>query len=322
MTVSGIPPVKKTGVYLIDASIYIFQAHFSPYVECSGADEEDLSALFGFTQFLFQFLRRTTPTHVAVARDESLQTGFRHQLHPQYKSNRELPDANLKRQLDACGLVAKALGLADFSSTRFEADDILGTLANKAQGWFPDDVEICIVSKDKDLAQLLKDERYYLWDYSGNKRRYRKDVVLSYGVSPEQFPDYLGLVGDAVDVISGIPGIGPVKAKALLNEFGSLQGIYDRLADVSGLSLRGVKQLPALLEAHRDVAFLSKQLATIMCEINQDDESCASVEMADLSVLAPDEAKFTEILINLGFKNSDADRLHYQFTRQLSSISS
>lgn len=314
--------MKETGIYLIDASIYIFQAHFSPYVECLGTDDEDLSAVFGFTQFLFQFLRRTAPTHAAVARDESLQTGFRHQLHPLYKSNRELPDENLKRQLDACGLMAKALGLAEFSSTKFEADDILGTLANKAQTWLPDDMEICIVSKDKDLAQLLTDERCCLWDYSGNKKRYRGDVILNYGVSPEQFPDYLGLVGDAVDVISGIPGIGPVKARALLNEFGSLQGIYERLSEVSNLSLRGVKQLPLLLDTHKEAAFLSKRLATIRCDIAQEDEACASVELADLSVLKPDEAKFTEIVVNLGFKNSDVERLQFQFAKQLSSIGS
>ena len=313
MTISGTTANKKTGIYLIDASIYIFQSHFSPYVECYGADEEDLSALFGFTQFLFQFLRRTTPSYVAVARDESLQTGFRHQLHPQYKSNRELPDENLKRQLDACGLVAQALGLADFASDKFEADDILGTLANKAQEWFSNDREICIVSKDKDLAQLLKDERCYLWDYSGNKKRYRDDVVLNYGVTPEQFADYLGLVGDAVDVISGIPGIGPVKAIALLKEFGSLQGIYDRLSDVSNLSLRGVKQLPLLLETHREAAFLSMQLATIICEVDDNSEKFASAQLSDLTVARPNETLFTEILTDLGFKNSEADRLLYQF---------
>ena len=315
MTVSQASPAKETGVYLVDASIYIFQAHFSPYVECSGADGEDLSAVFGFTQFLFQFLRRTKPGHIAIARDESLQTGFRHQLHDQYKSNRELPDENLKRQLDACGSIARALGLADFSSVRFEADDILGTLACKAQGWFSPDFEIGIVSKDKDLAQLLKDERCYLWDYSGNKKRYRDDILLNYGVSPEQFPDYLGLVGDAVDMISGIPGVGPVKAKALLAEFGSLQGIYDRLPEVSSLSLRGVKTLSALLATHRDSAFLSKQLATIMCEVVEEDERFSSVEMSDLTLAPPSESQFSEILNTLRFNNADADRLLYQFKK-------
>ncbi|MFT4861319.1 MAG: DNA polymerase-1 [Pseudohongiellaceae bacterium] len=318
MTITATSTAKKTGIYLIDASIYIFQAHFSPYVECYGTGEKDLSAVFGFTQFLFQFLRRTTPRYVAVARDESLQTGFRHQLHCAYKSNRELPDENLKRQLDACGLIAQSLGLADFASAEFEADDILGTLAKKAQGWFPSDAEICIVSRDKDLSQLLKDERCYLWDYSGNRKRYRDDVVLAYGVSPEQFADYLGLVGDAVDVISGIPGVGPVKARALLNEFGSLQGIYDRLSEVAGLPVRGFKQLAVILEAHKEAAFLSRQLATIVCEVAEGQERFASTQMADLQVRPPNESLFSEILNELDFKHSEADRLLYQF-KQLES---
>ena len=306
---------KKTGVYLIDASIYIFQAHFSPYVECYGSDEQDLSAIFGFTQFLFQFLRRTSPTHLAIARDESLQTGFRHELHAHYKSNRELPDENLKMQLDACGIVSKALGIADFSSRRFEADDILGTLACKAQNWFADDVEICIVSKDKDLAQLLKDERYCLWDYSGNKKRYRDDVIVGYGVNPEQFPDYLGLIGDAVDVISGVPGIGPVKARALLSEFGSLQGIYERLQEIPNLPIRCCKQLPVVLTTHKEAAFLSRQLATIVCDVSEAGEEFASVELADLILSPASESQFTRFLTDVGFKPYDADRLLFQFNK-------
>ncbi len=314
-------PRKETGIYLIDASIYIFQAHFSPYVECYGSAEQDLSAIYGFTQFLFQFLRRTSPTHLAVARDESLQIGFRHELHPLYKSNRELPDENLKMQLDACGRVAKALGIPDFSSRRFEADDILGTLACKAQNWFADDVEICIVSKDKDLAQLLKDERYCLWDYSGNKKRYRGDIIVSYGVSPEQFPDYLGLIGDAVDVISGVPGIGPVKAKALLSAFGSLHGIYDRLLEIPTLPIRGFKQLPLVLATHKEAAFLSRELATIVCNVSESNEEFASAELSDLLLAPASESQFASFLTEVGFKQYDADHLLLQFNK-LNSLSS
>ena len=88
--------------YLVDGSIYIFQSHFSPYVECFDTQGNDLSAVYGFTQFLLQFLRRVKPTLIAVALDESLFTGFRHKLCPIYKSNRELPDENLAMQLKAC----------------------------------------------------------------------------------------------------------------------------------------------------------------------------------------------------------------------------
>ncbi|MEQ9021512.1 MAG: hypothetical protein RLN82_01995, partial [Pseudomonadales bacterium] len=116
-------------VYLIDASIYIFQSHFSPYVECYDEDGNELSALYGFTQFLLQFLNRVKPSHVAVAQDQSLFCGFRHELCPNYKSNRELPDANLEMQLNACTEICQHLSLACFGSRVYEADDIIGTLA-------------------------------------------------------------------------------------------------------------------------------------------------------------------------------------------------
>ena len=85
-------------VYLVDASIYIFQAHFSPYVDCKNEDGEDLSGLYGFIQFLIQLIRRVKPRFIAIAHDESLFSGFRHQLSADYKSNRELPDENLGMQ--------------------------------------------------------------------------------------------------------------------------------------------------------------------------------------------------------------------------------
>ena len=89
-------------VYLVDASIYIFQAYFSPHLQVWAQDRQDLSAFFGYAQFLLRFLRQARPQYVAVAFDESLFCGFRHTLYPAYKSNRELPDENLARQLQAC----------------------------------------------------------------------------------------------------------------------------------------------------------------------------------------------------------------------------
>ena len=102
----------STPVYLIDASIYIFQAYFSPYNEMSDEDGEDMSAFVGFLQFLMTLQRRARPYAGAVAMDNALFTGFRHALSPSYKSNRELPDENLARQLTYCAQAAAALGFA------------------------------------------------------------------------------------------------------------------------------------------------------------------------------------------------------------------
>lgn len=302
-------------VYLIDASIYIFQAYFSPYTECFDTSSRDLSAVYGFMRFLLQFINRIKPSHVAIARDESLFCGFRHQLCPDYKSNRELPDENLKVQLDGCALVCEAMGLANFASRVYEADDILGTLASRVSRLENPSLAACIVSKDKDLAQLLTNDRNYLWDYSGNKKRFRQDVVDQYGVYPEQFPDYLGLIGDSVDVIRGVPGVGPVKARALLAEFVTLEAIYENLNSVDKLKVRGAKALPAVLADNLAMAQLSKALATISCDVSEPDESFSNTEYSDLKVCLPDRAAFQNLLRDLSFRNADQDSLLSQFDR-------
>ncbi|NKB31636.1 MAG: flap endonuclease [Pseudomonadales bacterium] len=295
-------------VYLVDVSIYIFQAHFSPFVESFDDKGEELSALFGFTQFLLQFLRRTKPVHLAVAHDESLFCGFRHDLCSNYKSNRELPDENLEMQLNGCGEVCSILGLSSFSSKVYEADDIIGSLAYGVRK-LNAEAQVTIVSRDKDLAQLIKSEQDCIWDYNNNSRRFRKDIVEEFGVLPDQFPDYLGLVGDSVDCISGVPGVGPVKAKALLQEFQDLDEIYANLEKVPSLEVRGAKGLAKALAENRELADLSKQLATIVCEVSEASESFGSVSFEHLELDKPDVEKFSDFLAQYRFRDSDRNRL-------------
>ena len=300
--------VESSDVYLIDSSIYIFQAHFSPFVECFDRDGGELSALFGFTQFLLQFLRRVKPNYVATAHDESLFCGFRHQLSPDYKSNRELPDENLGMQLKGCSEVCSIMGLPTFSSKVYEADDIIGTLANSVRN-NNSSVQVQILSKDKDLAQLLKSEKDCLWDYNQNSRRYRRDIFEEFGVHPEQFPDYLALIGDSVDCISGVPGVGPVKAKALLQQFNSIEEIYQSIGLVSSLEIRGASGLANKLQEYQDLAYLSKQLATIVCEVSDSEELFGSVALDGLKPEAPDKEKFLEFLNLYNFSAPDKIRL-------------
>lgn len=300
--------VESSDVYLIDSSIYIFQAHFSPFVECFDRDGGELSALFGFTQFLLQFLRRVKPNYVATAHDESLFCGFRHQLSPDYKSNRELPDENLGMQLKGCSEVCSIMGLPTFSSRVYEADDIIGTLANSVRN-SNSSVQVQILSKDKDLAQLLKSEKDCLWDYNQNSRRYRRDIFEEFGVHPEQFPDYLALIGDSVDCISGVPGVGPVKAKALLQQFKSIEEIYQGIGLVSSLEIRGASGLANKLQEYQDLAYLSKQLATIVCEVSDSEELFGSVALDGLKPEAPDKEKFLEFLNLYNFSAPDKIRL-------------
>lgn len=296
-------------VYLIDASIYIFQAHFSPNVEYTDRNGNELSALYGFTQFLLQVRHRTRASHIAVAFDESLFCGFRHKLCPDYKSNRELPDENLAMQLAACSEISDILGLAAFGSKTYEADDIVGTIASRVRAETRQQTAITIVSKDKDLAQLLLNPKDNVWDYSGNRKRYWQDVVDDFGVTPAQIPDFLGLTGDAVDRISGVPGVGPVKAKELLKQFHSLEGIYQNLHRVSGLELRGAARLQQQLEQFRHVAELGKQLATIVCDVQDPQEEFSSINLAKMECVSADLNRLEAFLETYAFHQQDRDRI-------------
>ena len=296
-------------VFLVDASIYIFQAHFSPYIQCRGEDGQELGALFGFAQFLLQFLRRVNPSHLAVAQDDSLFQGFRHQLCPKYKSNRELPDENLAMQLSACKKICALLGIPSYFSQVFEADDIIGCLAQRVRVESGRRTAICILSRDKDFVQLLQGEEDVLWDYAANRRRRREHVSEEFGISPEQFPDYLGLVGDTSDCISGVPGVGPVKARALLREFQSLEGIYRNLDSVKRLALRGAGPLADNLSRHRERAMLSRKLATIVIDAGDIGESFAAAGIDAIRVGAADRTALEEFLHNYRFRAGDRDRI-------------
>ncbi len=297
-------------VYLVDASIYIFQAYFSPHLQVWAQDGRDLSAFFGYAQFLLRFLRQARPQQVAVAFDESLFCGFRHALYPAYKSNRELPDENLARQLQACAELTTLLGVSAFGSKVYEADDIIGTLAARVRREMA--VEnasgISIVSRDKDLAQLLHSEQDHLWDFSASTRRFRKHIVEQYGIRAEQFPDYLGLVGDAVDSIPGVPGIGPVAATCLLRHFESIPLLYENLADVALLSYRGANKGPELLRRYEAEARLSRTLATIVQDIDSPEEPCSQVPVSSLQWRAPEIGGVRELLQREGLEPQILER--------------
>jgi len=271
-----------------------------------------IGALFGFTQFLLQFIRRTKPNHLALAHDESLFCGFRHELSSNYKSNRELPDENLEMQLNACSEIGRILGLSSYASKIYEADDIIGTLATSIRNQ-DSSAEIAIVTRDKDLAQLLENERDHLWDYNNNNRRYREDIVDEYGVSPEQFPDYLGLIGDSVDCISGVPGVGPVKAQALLQQYEDIEDIYENLEKVPMLEIRGAKGLAKALEENRSLADLSKKLATIVCELTDPNEHFATATIDQIALGLPDADGFSEFLEKYSFREKEKQRLQNMF---------
>lgn len=244
---------------LVDASLYVFRAWHSMPDEFRDAEGEPVNAVHGFTRFLLDLLERERPSHVAIAFDEALEGSFRNDIYPPYKANREPAPESLKRQFRCCMMVARALGLPVLVDSRYEADDLIGTLAvrQRAAGF-----HARIVSADKDLSQLLQpgDEQ---WDFARNQRWGADGVKERLGVEAWQVPDFLGLAGDSVDNIPGVPGIGAKTAAALLAHFGSLDALLDRVAELPYLRLRGATAHAQRLQAHREQALLSRRLATI-----------------------------------------------------------
>ncbi|MGD8345819.1 MAG: 5'-3' exonuclease H3TH domain-containing protein [Lysobacterales bacterium] len=250
----SLPPV-----YLVDASVYLFRSWFSMPDDFVNDAGEPTNAVYGFTGFLCGLLEQTGSEHVAVAFDVSLSTGFRNEIYPEYKANRDPAPEELKRQFGWARSVAEAMGLACFSDPRYEADDVIGTLARH---WKQRGHPVCVVTADKDLAQLVREDDYW-WDFSRNQKLDSRQLTEKFGVTPEQMADYLALTGDAVDNIPGVPGIGPKTASALLRAFGDLDGIYERIEEVPSMKIRGAASLHAKLQAHRDAAELARRLTVI-----------------------------------------------------------
>ena len=156
---------------------------------------------------------------------------------------------------------------------------------------------------------MLLTERDCLWDFSANKRRFRSHIEEEFGVSAEQLPDFLGLAGDAADCISGVPGIGAVKAGQLLREFGTLDEIYRNLDAVAQMEVRGAEQLATVLEENRDTAELSRKLATIVCEVDDRDECFGKISLSDLSVLTPDLDELRSFLVEYSFGSRESNEI-------------
>ena len=258
MTRAG-PPA----VHLIDASYFVFRAYYSVGLEMTDGDGQPVNALYGFSRFIGDLLEEARPEHVAVAFDESLSSSFRNAIYPAYKMNREPAPPDLRRQFGLCRELCRLIGLAEFCSPTHEADDIIGTIAARLRAAGHSSV---LVTRDKDLAQLVRDGDHY-WDYAGERRYAYHEIEAQFGVRPERMADFLALTGDAVDNIPGVPGVGPKTAAALLSAFASLEELYDGLDRVGGLPIRGAGKLAVKLSEHREAAYFARRLTVIACDM-------------------------------------------------------
>jgi 5'-3' exonuclease len=248
-------------LYLVDASIYIFRPYFSLPERWRSEDGYPTQAVYGYINFLLKLLEQASPEFIAAAFDESLGRCFRNDIYPDYKSNRVLPDEALAFQLNACAEATVLLGITGLGSSSHEADDIVGTLAKtgREQGH-----PIVILSGDKDLSQLVIAEGDAVWDFGRKDPLNREGVKEKLGIWPEQVPDYLALVGDAIDCIPGVPGIGAKTAIALLDHFPSIDHLLAaEPSQIARIPVRGAKGLSGKLEVYREQLLMALNLTSI-----------------------------------------------------------
>jgi len=280
-----------TPVYLVDASVYLFRAWFSMPDDFVNRSGEPTNAVYGFSGFLCSLLEQTAAEHVAIAFDESLANSYRNEIYPEYKANRDPAPAELKRQFGWARAVAEAMGLQCYADGRYEADDLIGTLA---EYWRARGHPICIVTADKDLAQLVGEGDHW-WDFSRNQKLNARQLTQKFGVMPQQMADYLALTGDAVDNIPGVPGIGPKSAAALLGHFGDLDSLYQRLDEVPALAIRGAQSIHRKLAEHREAAHLARRLTVIETAVE------SALAAPDLARSAVDPDRLNQLFDELDF---------------------
>lgn len=216
------------------------------------------NAIYGFLNILFKILDEESPDYLTVAFDVKAPT-FRHEMFQEYKGTRKPMPEELREQVPVMKEVLQAMGIRIIEQAGYEADDILGTLAKRAE---TEGIEVSLVSGDRDLLQIATDKiKIRIPKTKGGKTEiedyYAADVEAKYQVNPIQFIDLKALMGDTADNIPGVPKVGEKTATDLMVQFGSLDGIYEHIDEVTKKSIK-----ESLIQ-NKDLAYLSKELATI-----------------------------------------------------------
>lgn len=277
-------------VYLLDASVYLFRAWFALPDSIRDRQGRPVNGVLGYWRLLLEQLARVQPRWMLAGFDESLFSGFRHQLYLPYKANRVLPDPEMAYQLALCRLLTETLGISCRSSPVYEADDVLATAGAVAR---QQGLSLTLLTRDKDLAQLVQPGDCW-WDWGGGMPQDHASLTTRWQVDPMQIPDVLALAGDAVDNIPGVKGIGLQTATALIHQFGNLEHLYRHLEQGLPLALRGAARLTQALQSHCSEAFLFRELI----RLHVVDEG-VPITVADLQRRTPDADDVRALLASL-----------------------
>lgn len=289
--------MSQAPLVLVDGSSYLYRAFHAlpPLTTSKGLPT---GAVKGVLNMLKSLRKQYPDSPFAVVFDAKGGT-FRDDMYAEYKANRPSMPDDMRVQIEPLHASVIALGFPLLCVEGVEADDVIGTLARSSAAA---DRPVVISTGDKDMAQLVDGHITLVNTMTGSSMDVA-GVKEKFGVAPEQIIDYLALMGDSSDNIPGVPGIGPKTASGLLvGVNGGLTELYAQLDSVPSLPIRGAKTLPAKLEEHREMAFLSYQLATIKVDVPLD------VGLDDLHLREPDRDKLAELYALLEFK-SWADEL-------------
>src|SRR3954447_19003183 len=283
-------PPAQPHLYLVDGSSYIFRAYhrLPPLTNRHG---QPAGAVYGYTAMLWKLAdglsKADGPTHMAVILDKSEHT-HRNEMYDQYKAHRPPPPEDLVPQFPLIRVATRAFSIPCIEEEGLEADDIIAcyVTAAKAAGW-----KVTIVSSDKDLMQLIdEDAGIDMLDTMNDRRIGRNEVLEKFGVPPEKVGDVLALMGDSVDNVPGVPGVGPKTASQLIQQFGDLETV---LASTDQITKPKLKQ--SLIE-HADNARLSRELVRLVCD------SPLPEPLEDLQLKGIPVEPLKEFLEDQGFK--------------------
>lgn len=282
---------KTERLFLLDGMALAYRSYFAfishPLTNAKG---ENVSAVFGFTNFLMNILENEKPDHIAVVFDTAEPT-FRHKEFPQYKATRQKMPEDMISQIDKIKEIVAAFNIPLVELPGYEADDVIGTLAKRAE---KEGVETFMVTSDKDYMQLVSRlTKMYKPGRSGSEVEVidEQGVKEKFGVEPDQVVEVLGFTGDTSDNVPGVKGVGEKTAIPLIQEFGSIENVLDNINKIPKPSLR------EKLRQYRDDALLSKRLVTI--ETN----SPVNINFHELKAAEKDIPKLAQLFSELDFRS-------------------
>lgn len=282
--------MNKPKLFLIDAYALIFRGYYAfiknPRINSKGFDT---SAIMGFLNSIFDILNREKPDYFSVVFDKG-GSKDRREIFQEYKANRHATPEPILESVPIIYDILKNLGINTIDKEGYEADDIIGTIAIRAE---KEGFQIFMVTPDKDFAQLVTEDIFLykparfgngieIWGVDEVNNKFEID-------NPTKVIDYLGMMGDSVDNIPGLPGVGDKTAKKFLKEYGSLEGLIENIEHLKG-------KLKEKIEDNKELGFLSKKLATIITNVP------VEFELEDLKLKTPNNSEITKIFNELEFK--------------------